>query len=56
MDEGWHATCQAIFKGVEGAKWEKLLFVEMNKEANVRDRCGSSGAQTLAMMDAQRRR
>ena len=22
VDEDWHAICQAIFKGVEGAEWE----------------------------------
>ena len=23
MDEDWHAVCQAMYRGVEGAEWEK---------------------------------
>ena len=47
VDEDWHAVCQAIYKGVEGAAWEKLCckFVEMNKEVNVRSPGGSRGAK-----------
>ena len=26
MDEGWHAVCQAICKGIEGAECEKLYY------------------------------
>ena len=34
-DEDWHAICQAICRGIEGAEWENLhyKFVEMNNEA-----------------------
>ena len=37
VDEAWHARCQAICKGVEGAELENLCykFVEMNKEVTV---------------------
>ena len=44
--EDWHAICQAIYTGVEGAEWENLYykFVEMNKEVNVRHPSGSSRA------------
>ena len=44
VDEDWHAVCQAIYKGVEGAEWENFYckFVEMNKEDNVRHPSGSS--------------
>ena len=24
VDEDWHATCQAIFQGVEGSEWETM--------------------------------
>ena len=23
MDEDWHAVCQAMYRGVEGAEWER---------------------------------
>ena len=55
VDEDWHAVCQAIYKGVEGAAWEKLCckFVEMNTEVNVRSPGGSSRAKMLrTTMDA----
>ena len=26
IDEDWHATCQAIFQGVEGSEWEKHVL------------------------------
>ena len=49
VDEDWHAICQTIHKGVEGAEWEILYFklVEMNQEVNVRHPMGSSRAETL---------
>ena len=49
MDEEWHAVCQAICRGVEGAKWEKLYykFVDMNKTVHVRHRSGNSRANLL---------
>ena len=24
VNEDWHATCQAIYKGAQGAEWENL--------------------------------
>ena len=49
MDEDWHAGCQAISKGVEGAEWEKLYckFVEMNQAVNLRQPSTSRKAKTL---------
>ena len=49
VDEDWHAICQAIHKGVEGADWENLSykFVEMEKEVNVCHPSGRSRAVTL---------
>ena len=26
VDENWHATCQAIFQGVEGSDWETMYY------------------------------
>ena len=26
MDEDWHAICQAIFQGLEGAEWENMCY------------------------------
>ena len=26
VDEDWHASCQAIYKGVEGREWETMYF------------------------------
>ena len=45
---GCHAVGQAIYKGVEGAEWERMYhqFVEMNRAVNVRP-SGSSRAKTL---------
>ena len=42
VDEDWHAVCQAIYKGIERAEWEKLynMLVEMHKAVNVRRETG----------------
>ena len=47
-DEDWHAVCQAIHKGVEGAEWEKPYheFVETKEAVNVRHQSGNSRAKT----------
>ena len=58
VDEDWHAVCQAIHKGVEGAEWESLYdkFVEMNKRVNARHLSGSGRARTLwKVRDAKER-
>ena len=49
MEEDWHAGCQAMYKGVQGAEWENLYHkvVAMNKEVNVRHPSGSSRPKTL---------
>ena len=26
VDEDWHATCEAIFQGVEGPEWEAMHY------------------------------
>ena len=38
VDEDWHAACQAIYEGVEGAASAKRYykFVDMNKAVSVR--------------------
>ena len=47
--EDWHARCQAICTGVEGAERENLCFKfgEKNEEVDVRNRSGSSRAKRL---------
>ena len=54
VKEDWHASCQAIYKGVEGAAQENLYckFVEMNKEVNVRNPRGGSRAKTFEKVSA----
>ena len=49
MNEDCRAVCQAIYKDVEGAEWERLYckFVEMSKEVDVTHPSGSSRAKTL---------
>ena len=44
VDEDWHATCQAIYNGVEGAEREKLYykFVERRKSTSA-IQVGSAG-------------
>ena len=52
VNEEWHAICQAINRGVEGAERENLWykFIEMNQEVNVRHPGGSSMAKVLGKM------
>ena len=56
VDEDWHATCHAIYTGVEGGEWETFhyKFVEMNKEVNVRNPRGNSRAKTLGKIRERR--
>ena len=37
VDEDWHASCQAIFRGVDGEKWERLYhkYVELHQAVNL---------------------
>ena len=48
VNEEWHAICQAINRGVEGAEREK--FIEMNQEVNVRHPGGRTMAKVLGKM------
>ena len=57
VDADWHAVCQAIYRGVEGAEWENLFkkFVEM-KEVIARHPRGSRMAKIIwKMRDANDR-
>ena len=49
MDEDWHATCQAIYKGVEGPEWKVMYikYVEMHKAVNIKKPGGNKKAKTL---------
>ena len=46
MDEDWHATCQAIFQGVEGAEWETVYYKYMELDQAVK--CRKSGEHKKA--------
>ena len=49
VDGDWHAVCQAVLMGVEGAEWEMLYrkFEEKNTEINVLNPGGSNRAWML---------
>ena len=60
VDEDWHAVCQPIYMGIEGAERENFHseFVEMNKELSIRSSCHPQlmcKRQVWQMSDAQGR-
>ena len=58
VDAGWHAFCQAIYKGIEGSDWGELHehYKEMSRAAGVRMPNESRKAKTLWKMKAARDR
>ena len=57
VDAGWHAFCQAIYKGIEGSDWEKLhdYNKEMSTAVGVKKPNESPKAKAFWMMKAAKR-
>ena len=56
VDADWHASCQAIYKGVESSEWEELYehHQEMSRAGGVRKPSESQKAKALWKMKAAR--
>ena len=52
LDEGWHASCQATYRGIEGEAWEKLChnFGELHKAVNLPKLGNNHKAKALWLM------
>ena len=56
VDADWHASCQAMYKGIEGSEWSEVndYYKEMRKAARVKKPHGGQKARALWKMKAAR--